>query len=434
MPIVRRISFVSLGCPKNLVDSQKILSVLKNANFVFVDEYKYADIIVINTCAFIKDAVLESISTIADAVESNVAVIVTGCLGKQKQMLQKKFPTLLSVSKAGDTMSVLSAIKNYFKINLETNKTQDLILTPPHWTYLKISEGCNHKCSFCIIPNLRGKLHSRLIDDVLAEATRHKNNGIKELIIIAQDTVAYGADLSKQYSFYQNKLLKNNIKTLCEELAKLGLWIRLHYLYPYQVVDDLVCMMADNLILPYLDLPLQHSQNSILRKMRRPARSVDMIKKIKQWRDVCPNITIRSSFIVGFPTESETEFKNLLDFLKIVKLDRVGCFEYSAIKGAQANTLKPHITADIQKKRKEKLMQTQAEISTQLLQNKIDTIQDVIVDDVSDKGVIARTKGDAPDIDGLVFLTAKKTIKKGQIGKALITNSNTYDLYGEFIC
>ncbi|RLA06951.1 MAG: 30S ribosomal protein S12 methylthiotransferase RimO [Gammaproteobacteria bacterium] len=432
-----KIAFVSLGCPKNLVDSQQILSHLKQAGLGFALDYKDANMVIINTCAFIDEAIKESIDTIEDAIKENSKVIITGCLGKQEQMLKQRFPKLLSVSAAGDINSVLRAVSYAFpdidfNNNDDDNKQTDLLLTPPHYAYLKISEGCNHKCSFCIIPDLRGPLKSRTIDDILIQAYNLKNNGVKELLIIAQDTAAFGSDNKYKSSFFAGRVLKNNIKILCNELAKLGLWIRLHYVYPYEIVDDLVVMMAEGKILPYLDMPLQHANMAILKNMRRPAKAQNMIEKIKKWRQICPDLTIRSTFITGFPTETEQQFNELLDFLKIVKLDRVGCFTYSPVKGAKSNTLQPHITPAIQEHRKKTLMQLQADISYDLLQNKIGRTMEVIIDKINNKQIIARTRGDAPDIDGKVYIQKTKQQNKiftGDLVKVKITKADSYDLF-----
>ena len=433
----KRIGMVSLGCPKALVDSENILSALKREGYDLSNDYHEANAVIVNTCGFIDSAKQESLDTIAEALQENGQVIVTGCMAKDADDIKRKYPHVVSISGPGDVNSVVTSVKNLLPLPqpsegpfIDLIPSQGIKLTPRHYAYLKISEGCNNTCRFCIIPDLRGKLVSRSIDAILSEAQTLADSGVKELLIISQDTSAYGVDLSYQTIFFQGRPLKTNIHTLCQELSKLGLWIRLHYLYPYPHLDALLPMMADGSILPYIDVPFQHASPALLKLMKRPASTENLLKRIAHWRDVCPHITLRSTFIVGHPGETEDDFAYLIDFLHQAQLDRVGCFQYSAVEGAQANVIEPKVAEDIKQQRWEHFMQTAQRISAEKLAQKIGTTQPIIIDSVNQDQAIGRTRGDAPEIDGVVYLNQPPaTFKPGDIIKATITDADAYDLW-----
>ncbi len=420
-----RVGFVSLGCPKALVDSERIITQLRAQGYELVQTFQDAGIVIINTCGFIDSAVEESLNTIKEAMAENGRVIVTGCLGAKADIIRKACPDVLHISGAHAYEAVVRAVHKHLPPPkdpfTQLIPPEGIKLTPRHYAYLKISEGCNHKCTFCIIPSMRGKLQSYPMQNVLADAKRLKDAGVRELLVIAQDTSAYGLDTGK-LDFY----------ALCEALNQLGIWVRLHYVYPYPHVDNVIPLMQDGNLLPYLDIPLQHANPRLLKAMRRPANSENTLERIAKWRSICPDITIRSTFIVGFPGETDEEFEALLDFLKIAQLDRVGCFQYSPVKGARANALAAPIPDAIKAERFDAFMRLQAEISYNKLREKIGSQQTVLIDAIEGDRVIARSTADAPEIDGLVYLPTHPNIKIGEFANVRITDSDAYDLYGEY--
>ncbi|MDD9959725.1 MAG: 30S ribosomal protein S12 methylthiotransferase RimO [Gammaproteobacteria bacterium] len=435
----KKVGFVSLGCPKALVDSERILTQLRMDGYSIVPSYDDADIVVVNTCGFIDSAKEESLQAIGEALDENGKVIVTGCLGKQADLITSTHPKVLGVTGPQAYEEVVTQVRAYVpppevKHDPYANLVppQGIKLTPRHYAYLKISEGCNHRCSFCIIPSMRGDLVSRPIGEVLDEAERLVNAGVKELLVISQDTSAYGVDTKYQTGFWQGRPLKSNIQGLCEALGELGVWVRLHYVYPYPHVDKIIPLMAENRILPYLDIPFQHASLNILKAMRRPAATEKTLKRIEQWRSDLPHLAIRSTFIVGFPGESDEDFEALLDFLRAAKLDRVGCFQYSPVNGAAANELPNHVADELKAERWNRFMATQQEISISKLADKIGTSADVIIDQVNDEGVIGRSTADAPEIDGLVYIETSEALEPGDIITVQVNNANEYDLFATF--
>ncbi|MBI0103375.1 30S ribosomal protein S12 methylthiotransferase RimO [Gilliamella sp. W8145] len=429
------IGFVSLGCPKNLVDSERILTELRTQGYQVVPSYDNADLVIVNTCGFIDSAVQESLEAIGEALNENGKVIVTGCLGAKEDQIRDVHPKVLEISGPHSYEAVLEHVNKYApkpSYNPFTSLVpeQGVKLTPKHYAYLKISEGCNHSCSFCIIPSLRGEMISRPIGNVLDEAKRLVDGGVKELLVIAQDTSAYGIDIKNRTNFWNGMPLKTDIHTLCEQLSSLGIWVRLHYMYPYPSVDNLIPLMADGKILPYLDVPLQHASPTVLRSMKRPGTIERTLERIHKWRDICPEITLRSTFIVGYPGETEQDFELLLDFLSQAQLDRVGCFPYSPVEGAAANQLADQIPEHIKQERFDRFMQLQQTISTCKLQNKIGKTLSVLIDEVDDEGAIGRSMADAPEIDGVVYLNEEKAVKVGDIVQVNIEHSDEYDLWG----
>lgn len=432
-----KIGFISLGCPKALVDSENILTQLKAEGYDIVAEYTNADLVIINTCGFIDSAVEESLSTIAEALKENGKVIVTGCLGAKADVITSKYPNVLGITgphAANEVMDLVHA--NLAKPHdpfLDLVPPQGVKLTPKHYAYLKISEGCNNTCTFCIIPDMRGKLDSYPIGDVLDQAAKLVNAGARELLVISQDTSAYGVDIKYRTGFYNGRPVKTKMHDLCTELGKLGAWIRLHYVYPYPHVDGIIPMMAEGLILPYLDIPFQHASPRILKRMKRPGNIDNTMSRIKMWRNICPDLAIRSTFIVGFPGETEEDFNMLLDFLTQAQLEKVGCFKYSAVAGAKANDLTDAVDEEIKEERHHRFMQHQLAISRNKLAGKVGKTLDILVDEVGRRKIVGRTKYDAPEIDGVVDIkTAQHSnqIKVGDIVKAVITDSNEYDLFG----
>ncbi len=429
------IGFVSLGCPKNLVDSERILTELRTQGYQVVPSYENADLVIVNTCGFIDSAVQESLEAIGEALNENGKVIVTGCLGAKEDQIRNVHPKVLEISGPHSYEAVLTHVNKYVPkpaYNPFTSLVpqQGVKLTPKHYAYLKISEGCNHNCTFCIIPSLRGEMVSRPIGNVLDEAKRLADSGVKELLVIAQDTSAYGIDIKNRTNFWNGMPLKTDIQTLCEQLATLGIWVRLHYMYPYPSVDNLIPLMADGKILPYLDIPLQHASPSVLKSMKRPGTIDRTLERIHKWREICPDITLRSTFIVGYPGETDQDFELLLDFLNKAKLDRVGCFPYSPIEGAAANQLANQIPEEIKQERFHRFMQLQQTISTQKLQNKIGKTLSVIIDEVDEEGAIGRSMADAPEIDGAVYLNEEKNVHVGDIVQVEVEHSDEYDLWG----
>lgn len=430
-----RIGFVSLGCPKNLVDSERILTQLRTEGYDVVPSYDDADMVIVNTCGFIDAAVQESLDTIGEALKENGKVLVTGCLGAKEDEITEIHPNVLGVTGPHAYEEVLSQVHEHVA-KPKHNPFVDLVpdhgvkLTPKHFAYLKISEGCNHRCTFCIIPSMRGDLDSRPIGDVIGEAKRLANAGVKELLVISQDTSAYGVDVKHKMDFYEGMPVKTHMKNLCEELAKQGVWVRLHYVYPYPHVDDIIPLMAQGKILPYLDIPFQHASKRILKLMKRPGSSDRVLERIKKWREICPELVIRSTFIVGFPGETEEEFEELLEFLKEAQLDRVGCFKYSPVEGATANDLPDHVSDDVMEDRLQRFMAVQAEISAQKLQDRIGQEYLVLIDEVNNEGAVGRSYMDAPEVDGKVYLTDEFDVKPGDMIWAQIIHADEHDVWG----
>jgi ribosomal protein S12 methylthiotransferase len=430
------IGFVSLGCPKNLVDSERILTQLRMEGYNIVPTYNDADMVIVNTCGFIDSAVQESLGAIGEALAENGKVLVTGCLGAKKDEIIQVHPNVLGITGAHAYEEVLSQVHEHLPPNPTHNPFTDLVppqgikLTPRHYAYLKISEGCNHSCSFCIIPDMRGKLVSRPIGQVLGEAERLVKAGVKELLVISQDTSAYGVDIKHRTDFWDGRPLKTDMYQLAAALGELGVWVRLHYVYPYLHVDNVMPLMAQGKVLPYLDIPFQHASPTLLRKMRRPGQVEKTLERIKSWREQVPNLTIRSTFIVGFPGETEDDFQQLLDFLQEAQLDRVGCFQYSPVDGAKANDLPDHVPDDIKQERYDRFMQLQQQISTKRLQQKVGQTLQVLIDEVDDEGAIGRSFADAPEIDGCVYLNGEENVKPGDLVNVLIEHSDEYDLWG----
>lgn len=431
-----KVGFVSLGCPKALVDSERIITQLRAQGYDLVSTYQDAGVVVINTCGFIDSAVKESLDTIREAMAENGRVIVTGCLGAKADIIREACPDVLHISGAHAYEEVVRAVHRHLPPPADPFTQlvppQGIKLTPRHYAYLKISEGCNQKCTFCIIPTMRGKLQSYPITQVLSEARRLKDAGVKEILVISQDTSAYGIDTRYRSVEWQGKMVNTRFYDLCEQLGELGIWVRLHYVYPYPHVDDIIPLMRDRLILPYLDIPLQHASTRVLKSMKRPASSENTLARIESWRSICPDITLRSTFIVGFPGETESEFEELLSFLETAQLDRVGCFQYSPVSGAKANELANPVPEDVKEERYHRFMQLQAEISRKKLKAKIGTQQAVLIDSITDDQIIARSMSDAPEIDGLVYLPFKDDIRVGDLVEISITDSDDYDLYGDF--
>ena len=436
------IGFVSLGCPKNLVDSERILTELRTDGYNIVPSYENVDLVIVNTCGFIDSAVQESLEAIGEALEENGRVIVTGCLGAKEDQIRQVHPKVLEVSGPHSYETVMAQVHKYVP-KPEHNPYTSLVpkqgvkLTPKHYAYLKISEGCDHRCTFCIIPSLRGDLESRSITQVLDEAKRLADAGVKELLVVSQDTSAYAMDTQRKEggvktAFWNGMPIKNDLMTLCKQIGKLGIWVRLHYVYPYPHVDDLIPLMAEGLLLPYLDIPLQHASPKILKAMKRPGKIDRTLERIKQWREICPDLTLRSTFIVGFPGETEEDFQMLLDFLKEAQLDRVGCFKFSPVEGALATEMADQVPEDVKEERFHRFMQLQQEISAERLKQKIGQTLDVIVDEIDDEGIIGRTKADAPEVDGLVYIEnlSGAPVKVGEFIKVTITHSDEYDLWG----
>jgi len=430
------IGFVSLGCPKNLVDSERILTQLRMEGYNIVPSYNDADMVIVNTCGFIDSAVQESLGAIGEALAENGKVLVTGCLGAKKDEIIQVHPNVLGITGAHAYEEVLSQVHQHLPPSTSHNPFTDLVppqgikLTPRHYAYLKISEGCNHSCSFCIIPDMRGKLVSRPIGQVMGEAERLVKAGVKELLVISQDTSAYGVDIKHRTDFWEGRPLKTDMYQLSAALGELGVWVRLHYVYPYPHVDKVIPLMAEGKVLPYLDIPFQHASPTLLRKMRRPGQVEQTLERIASWRQQVPDLTLRSTFIVGFPGETEDDFQQLLDFLQEAQLDRVGCFQYSPVDGAKANDLPDHVPDELKQERFDRFMQLQQKISANRLQQKIGRTLDVLIDEVDDEGAIGRSHADAPEIDGAVYLNGDTSVKVGEIVKVRIEEADEYDLWG----
>lgn len=432
-----KVGFISLGCPKALVDSERILTQLRTEGYDIVPTYEDADIVVVNTCGFIDAAKQESLEAIGEALNENGKVIVTGCLGAQENDIREIHPGVLSVSGPAKYEQVLTAVHEHLPPKAEHDPFVDLVppqgikLTPRHYAYLKISEGCNHKCSFCIIPSMRGKLDSRPVGQVLDEAERLVKAGVKELLVVSQDTSAYGVDKKYALDFWQGQPVKTRMKEMCEALGQLdNVWVRLHYVYPYPHVDDIIPLMAEGKILPYLDIPFQHANPRILKLMKRPGDINNVLERIQKWRDICPEITIRSTFIVGFPGETEEEFQELLDFLEVAQLDRVGCFKYSPVEGATANELPDPIPEEVKEERLARFMAVQEAISAKKLQQKIGKTMTVLVDELYEDCALARSSADAPEIDGKVIIDEGfENLTEGQFVEVTVEAADQHDLF-----
>jgi ribosomal protein S12 methylthiotransferase len=430
-----KVGFISLGCPKALVDSERILTQLRVEGYDIVPTYNKADLVVVNTCGFIDSAVEESLDAIGEAMAENGKVIVTGCLGKRPEQIREQFPDVLSISGPQDYGTVMSAV--HAALPPKHDPFIDLVpdygikLTPKHYAYLKISEGCNHRCSFCIIPSMRGNLVSRPVDDVLREAEKLVRGGVQELLVISQDTSAYGVDVKYAEHQWRDKTYQTRMKDLCEGLSELGVWSRLHYVYPYPHVDDIIPLMADGKLLPYLDIPFQHASPRILKLMKRPGAVDKNLERIAKWREICPDLTIRSTFIVGFPGETEDDFEQLLSFIDQAELDRVGAFAYSPVEGAKANDLPDAVPEELKQERLARFMALQAEISAEKLQRKVGSVQQVLVDTIDGELAIARSKADAPEIDGLVQIQdgERAGLKPGQFVDVTIMGADEHDLF-----
>ena len=428
-----KVGFISLGCPKALVDSEHIVTQLRAEGYEITNSYEDAQLVVVNTCGFIDSAVEESMDAIGEALEENGKVIVTGCLGAKEGVVETAYPNVLAVTGPHAAAEVMQVVHDH--LPKPHDPFADLVpnagikLTPRHYAYLKISEGCNHRCTFCIIPSLRGDLVSRDIGDVMQEAENLVSAGVKELLVISQDTSAYGVDVKYRTGFWGGKPIKTHMTNLSAALGELGAWVRLHYVYPYPHVDEVIPLMAEGKILPYLDIPLQHASPSILKAMKRPGKIDKTLERIKNWRTICPDITLRSTFIVGFPGETDDDFEQLLDFLEEAQLDRVGAFAYSPVEGAVANELGNFVPEEIQQERLERFMQLQAQISADKLQKKIGQTMTVLVDSYGDEGlVLARSKADAPEIDGEVILDGFEDVELGDFVDVKIVSATEHDL------
>jgi len=436
-----RVGFVSLGCPKALVDSERILTQLRTEGYEISGSYEGADLVVVNTCGFIDSAVQESLDAIGEALAENGKVIVTGCLGKKADVIREAHPAVLSVTGPHAYEEVMGAVHQYLPPKhdpfLDLVPAQGVKLTPKHYAYLKISEGCNHRCTFCIIPSLRGDLVSRPVGSVLTEAENLVKAGVQELLVVSQDTSAYGVDLKYKLDFWGGQPVKTRMLELCEALGSMGVWVRLHYVYPYPHVDNVIPLMAEGKILPYLDIPFQHGSPSVLKRMKRPAHAENTLERIRKWREICPDLIIRSTFIVGFPGETEAEFEELLAWLQEAQLDRVGCFPYSPVEGAVANDVAEPVPEEIKQARLDRFMALAAEISAERLQRRVGRVETVLVDEIDDEeGVaIARSYADAPEIDGNVFIEGEgaAALKPGQKVKVRITEADDYDLFAEIV-
>jgi ribosomal protein S12 methylthiotransferase len=432
-----KVGFISLGCPKALVDSERILTQLRIEGYQITPHYEDAGVVIVNTCGFIDAAKEESLEAIGEAIRENGRVLVTGCMGRGEdaERIRARHPKVLGISGPAAYEEVLGTVREVLPLRHIPNPLLDLVpaqgikLTPRHYAYLKISEGCNHRCRFCIIPSIRGDLVSRPIGEIMEEAEGLARAGVRELLVVSQDTSAYGVDLKYRTDFWQGRPLKSNLENLASALGELGIWIRLHYVYPYPHVDTLIPMMAAGTLLPYIDMPLQHGAPSVLARMKRPAATEKTLDRIAQWRDQCPELTIRSTFIVGYPGETEAEFEALLGFIDAAQLDRVGCFQYSAVEGAAANELPNPVPEAIKQARWEQFMALQQEISARKLRQKVGTTQSILIDTVTEDGSIGRTRADAPEIDGVVHLPGITEFRPGDMVEAEITSADDYDLW-----
>lgn len=435
MPVPPKVGFVSLGCPKALVDSERILTQLRAEGYLVSPSYDEADLVVVNTCGFIDAAVEESLDAIGEALAENGRVIVTGCLGAQGSLVKNAHPQVLAVTGPQATAEVMAAVHAHLPQPHDPFTSlvppQGIKLTPRHYAYLKIAEGCNHRCTFCIIPSMRGDLVSRPIGDVLAEAETLVRAGVRELLVISQDTSAYGVDVKYRTGFWKGRPLKTRLTELASAMTGLGAWVRLHYVYPYPHVDELIPLMAEGRLLPYLDVPFQHASPRILKLMRRPASAANNLSRIRAWRSVCPELTIRSTFIVGFPGETGAEFDALLAFLEEARLDRVGCFAYSPVAGARANELPGQVPEEVKEDRRERFMALQEKISAERLRTKVGKFLNVLVDEVHGTRAVARSAADAPEIDGVVHVSHARGLAVGDFARVRVVRSDTHDLWAE---
>lgn len=434
-----KVGFVSLGCPKALVDSERILTQLRTEGYQIVPDYDNADVVVVNTCGFIDSAKAESLEAIGEAIAENGRVIVTGCMGVEESVIRAAHPSVLAVTGPQQYEQVVRAVHEAAPPSATHDPFTDLVppqgikLTPRHYAYLKISEGCNHRCSFCIIPSMRGDLVSRPVGDVLDEAQRLAKAGVKELLVISQDTSAYGVDVKYRSGFWNGRPVKTRMTELCSALSELDIWVRLHYVYPYPSVDEVIPLMAQGKILPYLDIPFQHASPRILKAMKRPAFEDKTLARIHRWREECPDLTLRSTFIVGFPGETESDFQYLLDWMSEAQLDRVGCFQYSPVEGAPANALEGAVPDEIKQERWDRFMAHQQSISTERLARKVGKEIEVLIDEVDEDGAIGRSSADAPEIDGCVYVDSQATLKPGDKVRVRVTDSDEYDLWAEHL-
>ena len=437
MTKIPTVGFISLGCPKALVDSERILTQLRTEGYEVSSQYKNADLVIVNTCGFIDAAVEESLDSIGEALAENGKVIVTGCLGAREEEIRARHPQVLKVTGAHALEQVVASVHEHLPPRHDPFTSllppQGVKLTPNHYAYLKISEGCNHRCTFCIIPSMRGDLVSRPVDEVLQEAERLANAGVKELLVVSQDTSAYGLDLKYAERDWRGRVVRTRFYDLAEALGELGVWVRMHYVYPYPHVDEVIPLMAAGKILPYLDIPFQHANSRILKLMKRPAATQNNLERIKAWREICPDITLRSTFIVGFPGETEEEFQELLDFMTEAQLDRAGCFAYSPVKGAAANDLPDSIPEDVKQERLARFMAHQAEISANRLQSLVGKTEAVLIDEVVEEGAVGRRKADAPEIDGQVYIDGATHLQVGDIVNVEFEEADEYDLWGHLV-
>ncbi|WP_445503516.1 30S ribosomal protein S12 methylthiotransferase RimO [Microvirga sp. G4-2] len=429
-----KISFVSLGCPKALVDSERIITQLRAQGYQLTKEHDGADVVIVNTCGFLDSAKAESLEAIGEAMAENGKVIVTGCMGAEPEQIREQFPNVLAITGPQAYESVVSAVHQAVPPAhdpfIDLVPPQGVKLTPRHYAYLKISEGCNNRCTFCIIPKLRGDLVSRPIGDVLREAEKLAKAGVKEVLVISQDTSAYGLDIKYQPSLWKDREVRTRFYELAKELGDLGMWVRMHYVYPYPHVDEVIPLMAEGKILPYLDIPFQHASPSVLKAMRRPGNQEKTLERIKKWREICPDLAIRSTFIVGFPGETEEDVDVLMQWLKEAKIDRAGCFQYEPVQGAPANELAGAVPPEVKEERWHRFMQIQQKVSAKLLKGRVGRTLPVIIDEVGATVATGRTKYDAPEIDGVVYVASKKPLKPGEIVDVKIEASDEYDLHG----
>ena len=432
-----RIGFISLGCPKALVDSERILTKLRSEGYELVPTYQDSDLVVVNTCGFIDDAVEESLEAIGEALKENGKVIVTGCLGAREDEIRARHPAVLKITGAHAYEEVVAAVHEHAPPAhdpfIDVVPPEGIKLTPRHYAYLKISEGCNHRCTFCIIPSMRGDLVSRPVGEVMTEAERLVEAGVKELLVVSQDTSAYGIDRKYKMDFWRGRPLKTRFFDLAQALGELGVWIRMHYVYPYPHVDEVIPLMAEGKILPYLDIPFQHASERILKLMKRPAATENVLERIRRWREICPDLTLRSTFIVGFPGETEEDFEQLLDFLDVAQLDRVGCFAYSPVKGAAANELPNSVPEEIKQERLARFMEFQSRISADRLEARVGRREQVLVDEVVDEGAVARSRADAPEIDGQVFIDGATHLRVGDLVNVEIEEVDEHDMWAHLV-
>jgi ribosomal protein S12 methylthiotransferase len=434
---VPKVGFVSLGCPKALVDSERILTQLRAEGYLIASRYAAADLVVVNTCGFIDAAIEESLEAIGEALTENGRVIVTGCLGAQGDIVRKTHPQVLAVTGPHATEDVMQAVHAHLPQPHDPYTSlippQGVKLTPRHYAYLKIAEGCNHRCTFCIIPSMRGDLVSRAVGEVLQEAENLVHAGVRELLVISQDTSAYGVDVKYRTGFWRGRPLKTRMIDLVRALGEMGVWVRLHYVYPYPHVDEVIPLMAEGGLLPYLDVPFQHASRRILKLMKRPANAENTLERIRAWRATCPGLTLRSTFIVGFPGETEADFEELLGFLEEAQLDRVGCFTYSPVPGASANALPDPVPEEVKEERKARFMQAQEKISARRLKRKVGKTLAVLVDAMTDQGAVARSSADAPEIDGRVFIEKPRGLKVSELATVRVTRADAHDLWAEVV-